>query len=71
MKGENKSSSWKGLIGKKSLTFQRGQRIPPKRTAGLQVQGLDAVRLMEDHRQGWASPPADPVGTSFSDSQLF
>ena len=39
VKGENKSSSWKGLIGKKSLTFQGGQKIPPKPTAGLQSRG--------------------------------
>ena len=71
VKGGNKSSSRKGLIGKKSLTFQRGQRIPPKPTASLQVQGLDTVRLTEDHGQGWAPAPAGPVGASFSDPPSF
>lgn len=39
MKGGNKSSSRKGLIGKKSLTFSRGQRIPSKPTDSRRSRG--------------------------------
>ena len=71
VKGENKSSSWKGLIGEKKSNFPGGTENPSKAHCRSAVQGLDAIRLMEDHGQGWAPPPAGPVGTSFSDSQLF